>query len=112
MRRLLVCAALVLLAVSGASGQSGETPRADAPSFTRREDAAAEAARLLRSRENRERAWGAYLAGLHDLKSETPRLVELLADPALEAGGWEEARVRRASQRCRATARSSSGRMR
>ena len=100
MKKFLVCAALLWLAAARAAGQTTaaeEAPRGDLPSFVRLGDARAEARRLLESGENRERAWGAYLAGLYDLKAEVPRLVELLADPALDAGGWEEARVRRAS---------------
>jgi hypothetical protein len=97
MRRLLVCAALVWLAASGASGQSGAPPRADAPSFMRREDAAAEAARLLRSSVNRERAWGAYLAGAYGLKEHAPLVVALLEEPDVAAGGWEESHLRRAA---------------
>ncbi|HEX8188414.1 MAG TPA: hypothetical protein VF586_08685, partial [Pyrinomonadaceae bacterium] len=98
MRKLLLCVTLLLLASAHAAGQAGaaeDAPREPFPPFVRLGDAGEEARRLLRSGENRERAWGAYLAGLYDLKAEVPRLVELLADP--DAGGWEGARVRRAS---------------
>ncbi|MBV8858283.1 MAG: hypothetical protein JOZ02_15230 [Acidobacteria bacterium] len=100
MRRFLVCAALLWLAAARAAGQGGsvEESRPGAlPSFVRLGDAGAEARRLLQSGENRERAWGAYLTGLHGLESEAPRLVELLADPALAGGGWEAALVRQAA---------------
>jgi hypothetical protein len=100
MRRLLVCAALVWLAAVGAAGQEGGAPappRSDAPSFARREDASAEAARLLKSRENRERAWGAYLAGAYGLKEHAPLVVGLLEDQGVASGGWEEAHVRQAA---------------
>lgn len=105
MRRLLVCAALVLSALSappGASGQEGgeRSPRAAAPSFTSRAAASDEAARLLRSRVNSERAWGAYLAGAYGLKENAPLVVELLEDPDGAAGDWEEAQVRRAALDC------------
>ncbi len=97
MRRFLVCVALVCLAAAGASGQGGASDEATPdppPSFVRLGDAGAEARRLLQSAEKKERAWGAYLAGLHGLKAEAPRLVELLSDPALNNGDWEQALVR------------------
>jgi hypothetical protein len=100
MRKLLLCVTLLLLTSAHAAGQAGaaeDAPHNPLPPFVRLGDAGAEARRLLQSGENRERAWGAYLAGLYDLKTEVPRLVELLADPALDAGGWEETRVRQAS---------------
>jgi hypothetical protein len=101
MRKLLLCVTLLLLTQTHAAGQEAEA-RTDAtpdapPSFVRLGDVGAEARRLLESGEHRERAWGAYLAGLHGLKAEAPRLVELLADPALDTGGWEEAVVRQAA---------------
>jgi hypothetical protein len=97
MRKLLVCAALVWLAAARAAGQGGAAPHSDAPSFARLEDAGAEAARLLGSRGNRERAWGAYLAGAYGLKEHAPLLVGLLEDPGVAAGGWEESAVMRAA---------------
>ena len=100
MRKFLTCATLLWLAAARAAGQEGaaeEAPRNPLPSFVQLGDVGAEARRLLESGENRERAWGAYLAGLHGLKAETPRLVGLLADPALDGGGWEAALVRQAA---------------
>ena len=100
LRKFLVCAALLWLAAARAEGQDAaaeETTRNALPSFVLLGDAGAEARRLLQSGEHRERAWGAYLAGLHGLKAEAPRLAELLAEPALAGGGWEEALVRQAA---------------
>ncbi|HEX8284665.1 MAG TPA: hypothetical protein VF588_14970 [Pyrinomonadaceae bacterium] len=100
MRRLLTCAALVLLAAGGAGAQTGEAPRAGAPSFTRPGDVSAEAARLLGSRAGSERAWGAYLAGAYGLKEHVPLVVALLEDAQgteAAAEGWEESAVRRAA---------------
>jgi hypothetical protein len=101
MRKFLVCAALLCLAASHAFGQDGAAVDGDAkdklPSFVRLGDVRAEAARLLHSESNRERAWGAYLAGQHGLKDQAPLLVELLADPSIAGGGWEEGIVRQAA---------------
>jgi hypothetical protein len=109
LRKLLVCAALLLFAASGhASGQeSGErvsgheavqdAAKEETPPLVRLGDVRDEAARLLKSKGNRERAWGAYLAGAHGLKEQAPALVELLADPNLAGGGWEESVVRQAA---------------
>jgi HEAT repeat protein len=109
LRKLLVCATLLLFAASGhASGQengervSGHEAGQDAakeetPPLVRLGDVRDEAARLLKSQGNRERAWGAYLAGTHGLKEHAPALVELLADPNLAGGGWEESVVRQAA---------------
>jgi hypothetical protein len=100
MRKFLVCAALLWLAAARAAGQEGaaeDAARGAFPSFVRLGDVGAEARRLLQSAEKQERAWGAYLAGLHGLKASAPGLVELLADPALAAGGPEDALVRQAA---------------
>jgi hypothetical protein len=99
MRKFLVCAALVWLAASHASGQEGggDESKGGLPSFVRVGDVGGEAARLLKSKENKERAWGAYLVGLHGLKEQGPLLVELLSDPTLGSGGWEESIVRQAA---------------
>ncbi|MDQ3917525.1 MAG: hypothetical protein M3348_03535 [Acidobacteriota bacterium] len=105
MRKLLVCATLLLLAAAQAFGQesgaraSAEEAADDAkatPSFLRLGDVSEESARLLKSQGNRERAWGAYLAGANGLKGQSAALVELLADPGL-GGGWEESLVRQAA---------------
>lgn len=97
LRKLLVCAALVCVAVSRAFGQvSGESEPAT-PSFVQLGDVGAEAARLLKSYENRERAWGAYLVGVHGLKGQTPSLVSILEDENLSGGGEGEAAVRQAA---------------
>ena len=94
MRKLLACAALVLAAAAVAAGREGGA----APVPSRPEDASAEAARLLKSRGARERAWGAYLAGAHGLKEHAPLVVGLLEDPeAAAAGGEEWAAVRRSA---------------
>jgi hypothetical protein len=98
-----MCAALLWLAALHASGQEGggagggDASKDAAPSFVRVGDVGGEAARLLKSKENRERAWGARLVGTHDLKGQAPQLIELLADPALVGGGWEESIVRQAA---------------
>ena len=97
LRKLLVCAALVCVAVSRASGQVGGESKAATPSFVQLGDAGEEAARLLKSNVNRERAWGAYLVGLHELKDETPALVSILEDESLGGGGTEESAVRQAA---------------
>lgn len=100
MRKLLVCAALVWLAASPARGQEAAAPpvpRDGAPSFARRGDASAEAARLLGSRENRERAWGAYLSGAYELSEHAPLLVGLLEDTEAAADGWGASEVRQAA---------------
>ncbi|MCA1618918.1 MAG: hypothetical protein LC795_06320 [Acidobacteria bacterium] len=97
MRKLLVCAALALVAAAGAAGQEGAAPRAGAPPSALLEDAGAEAARLLRARGSRERAWGAYLAGAYGLKEHAPLVVALLEDADGAAGGWEESSVKRAA---------------
>lgn len=97
MRKLLVCAALLCVASARASGQGSEEPKSATPSFVQLGDANAEAARLLKSYENRERAWGAYLIGLYGLKEQTPALVSILEDESLSGGGLEEAIVRQAA---------------
>jgi len=97
LRRLLVCAALLCVACARASGQGGVESKPTTPSFVRLVDAAAEAARLLQSYENRERAWGAYLVGLHGLKGQAPSLVSILGDENLSGGGAEESVVRQAA---------------
>ncbi|MDQ5839097.1 MAG: hypothetical protein M3379_20145 [Acidobacteriota bacterium] len=106
MRKLLVCTTLLLLAAAQAFGQENgarasvqEAAAADAkatPSFLRPGDVSEESARLLKSQENRERAWGAYLAGANGLKEQSAALVELLSDSNL-GGGWEESLVRQAA---------------
>ncbi|HYY93776.1 MAG TPA: hypothetical protein VE713_04610 [Pyrinomonadaceae bacterium] len=105
MRNLLVCAMLLLFAAAQAFGQengaraSVQEAAADAKarsSFLRLGDVSEESARLLKSQGNRERAWGAYLAGVNGLKGQSAALVELLADPSL-GGGWEESLVRQAA---------------
>lgn len=95
MRKLLLCVTLFLLTNAHAAGQTagGTAPT----SFSPFGDADAEAARLLKSPGNRERAWGAYLAGAHALKEQTSLVVELLEDPNSIAGGWEEGVVRQAA---------------
>lgn len=97
MKKLLVCAALLCAAFARASGQGGAEPQPATPSFVQLGDARAEAARLLRSYENRERAWGAYLAGIYGLKEQAPSLVSILEDEALRGEGGEEHTVRQAA---------------
>jgi hypothetical protein len=102
MRKLLTLAALFLLAASRAFAQGDGAPldgvaKDQLPSFVRLGDVRAEAARLLHAQTNRERAWGAYLAGRNDLKDLAPALAELLADPNLAAGGWQESAVRQSA---------------
>lgn len=97
MRKLFICAALLCVAASSAQGQeSGET-KTNLPSFVRLGDVSAEAARLLKSGENVDRAWGAYLVGLHGLKEHAPLLVSLLEDESLRGGGRQETFVRQAA---------------
>ena len=89
MRKLLLPITLLLLTCAGVRAQTeGSAP----PPFD-----VAEAARLLKSQGNRERAWGAYLSGAYGLKEHEPLLVALLEDPALAAGGWEESAARQAA---------------
>jgi hypothetical protein len=97
LRKLIVCAALLCAAAAGASGQEAATKEGGLPSFVRLGDAGAEAARLLKSDDKKERAWGAYLVGLHGLKGQTPALVLILQDESLASGGPEEAPVRQAA---------------
>jgi hypothetical protein len=100
LRKLLVCAALLCVAVSRASGQETEASKATTPSlpsFVRLGDVSAEAARLLKSDDNRERAWGAYLSGIHGLKEHAPLLVSMLEDERLNSGYRQEAFVRQAA---------------
>lgn len=97
LRRLLVCAALLCVASARASGQEVVESDRPTPSFVRLGDVAAESARLLNSNENRERAWGAYLVGLHALTGQTASLVSILADESLNGGGPGEAVVRQAA---------------
>lgn len=96
-RRLIACAALACAAAACALGQGAETKEGAVPPFVRLGDPGAEAARLLKSKENRERAWGAYLAGLCGLKGEAPSLVSILEDETLSAGGPEESAVLQAA---------------
>lgn len=99
MKKFLVCAALVWLAALRAAGQAAGAPAGGAPPlpFVLGVDAGAEVSRLLKSQGNRERAWGAYLAGAHGLKEHAPLVVGLLEDPSVAAGGWEESLVRQAA---------------
>src|SRR4051812_34165149 len=96
LRKLLVCAALVCVAAVSAFGQGSVESDPATPSFVRLGDAGAEAARLLKSGDNRERAWGAYFVGLHALKDQTPSLVSILQDESL-GGGPAESVVRQAA---------------
>jgi hypothetical protein len=52
---------------------------------------------LLKSDENRERAWGAYLVSLHGLKEHAPLLVSILEDEKLNGGDWQAAFLRHAA---------------
>ena len=89
MRKLLLSVTLLLLTCAHVHGQAeGSAP----PPFGE-----AEAARLLKSQGNRERAWGAYLVGSQGSKEHAPLLVALLEDPALAAGGWEGSAVLQAA---------------
>jgi len=97
LRKLIVCAALLCVAVSIARGQETGESKTTLPSFVRLGDVSAEAARLLKSDDNKERAWGAYLAGLHGLKEHTPLLVSTLEDESLRSGSLHEAVVRQAA---------------
>jgi hypothetical protein len=86
LRKLIVCAALACAAFARALGQEAEEPKAATPSFVRLGDAGAEAARLLKSTDDKERAWGAYLVGLHGLNEQARSLVSILEDESLEGG--------------------------
>ena len=97
MRKLLVCAALLCVAFVRAPGQGGGESKSAMPSFVQLGDVDAEAARLLKSYENKERAWGAYLAGIYGLRGQADSLVSILEDEALSGGGSEEAVVRQAA---------------
>ncbi|HEV7893683.1 MAG TPA: hypothetical protein VGP08_23915 [Pyrinomonadaceae bacterium] len=97
LRKLLVCAALVCVAAVSAFGQGSVESDPATPSFVRLGDAGAEAARLLKSGDNRERAWGAYFVGLHALKDQAPSLVSILQDESLGGGGPAESVVRQAA---------------
>jgi hypothetical protein len=100
LRKLLVCAALLCVAFARASAQDGGESKVTTPSmpsFVRLGDVSAEAARLLKSDESKERAWGAYLSGLHGLKEHAPLLVSMLEDERPNSGYWQEAFVRHAA---------------
>jgi hypothetical protein len=97
LRKLFVCAALLCVAFARASGQEITESKSPTPRFVRLGDAASESARLLKSYENRERAWGAYLAGLHGLREQTPSLVSMLEDEKLNDAYWEDSFVRQAA---------------
>jgi hypothetical protein len=97
LKKLIVCAALLCVAFARAQGQGSGGPEFVTPPFVRLGDAGAEAARLLKSYENRERAWGAYLVGLHGWEGQTPSLVSILEDENLNGGGEEAAAVRQAA---------------
>lgn len=91
--RVTLLVTLLLLACAPAAGQAeGGTPPPNPLPFGE-----AEAARLLKSQGNRERAWGAYLAGAHGLKGQAPLVAGLLEDPNVVSGGWEEGVVRQAA---------------
>ncbi|HWS89165.1 MAG TPA: hypothetical protein VN282_19490 [Pyrinomonadaceae bacterium] len=90
MRKLLLSFTLLLMTCAHADGQT----EGSAPPSPFGE---AEAGRLLRSQVNRERAWGAYLAGAYGAKEHAPLLVGLLEAPGLAAGGWEETAVLQAA---------------
>jgi hypothetical protein len=99
LRKLLACVALVWLAASPVFCQETEPGSGDvnkeAP-FGRAVELRGEVERLLKSQSNRERAWGAYLAGRHALKEQVAALLEIVADPSL-GEGWEEGIVRQAA---------------
>ena len=97
LRKLLVCAALACAAFARAFGQGAGESKPSTPSFVQLGDAGAEAARLLNSFDNKERAWGAYLVGLHGLKGKTRALVSILEDESLNGGGLEASAVRQAA---------------
>jgi hypothetical protein len=95
MRKLLLCVTLLLLTNAHAAGQTSAGTTLSP--FTSVSNTGNEAARLLKSQGNRERAWGAFLAGAHGLKGQTSLVVELLEDVNVVAGGGEEALVRQAA---------------
>lgn len=97
MRKLLVCAALLCVAFARTFGQESVETKPKLPSFVHLGDAGAEAARLLKSSELKERAWGAYLVGLYGLKEQTPSLISILEDQSLDGGGPVEAVLRQAA---------------
>jgi hypothetical protein len=92
MRKLLLSVTLLLLTNAPAAAQGSAAADADG----RLDVVRGEAARLLESQANGDRAWGAYLAGHGGLKDLEPALVRTLSDPAL-ADGPEEKIVRRAA---------------
>lgn len=100
MRRLLLCAILLWMAAAPALGQEtvveGNVAKTKTPSLVRLDDLKNDAARLLKSKATRERTWGAYLVGQHDLKELTPALIETLNDASL-GDGWDESIVRQAA---------------
>lgn len=96
----LSCAALILFAFGPAFGQRDDLesiarPSAS-PTLVRAAGLEAEAARLLKSDVNAERAWGAHLVGLHAMREQSAALVQVIEDPSL-GGGWEESLVRQAA---------------
>ncbi len=100
--KIILYALLFLLLTAPAFAQESDTANiADkdkSSSYGRDAALSGEAARLLKSETNRERAWGAYLVGRHDLKEHTACLVELLGDPTFaNSSSWGERVVRQAA---------------
>ena len=98
--KTLLCWLLLLSACASVCAQEGEAEKVDpsmgAPAVARTYEMRAEAARLISSGVNSERAWGAYLVGLYGLKDQTAALVGVLTDTSLGAG-YEENLVRQAA---------------
>lgn len=96
MRKLLLCVTLLLLTNVHVFGQEAEAGAVAPASYGRLDGLRSEAAQLLESQGNRERAWGAYLAGRNGLNDLTPALIRTLSDPMLGYGS-EERIVRQAA---------------
>ena len=96
MRKPLLCVTLLLLMSAHVFGQEAGAGAGAPASYGRLDGLRSEAAQLLESQGNRERAWGAYLAGRDGLRESEPALVATLSDPALAFGG-EETLVRQAA---------------
>lgn len=98
--KTLLCSVLLMSACVPVFAQDGEAEKVDpsmgAAAVARTYEMRAEAARLLGSGANSERAWGAYLAGLYGVKGLTPSVVAVLTDASLGAG-YEETLVRQAA---------------
>lgn len=94
MRAILLGVLVLLASAAPCAGQVAEDSQRATP-LARSLDVSEEAARLLNSEVSSERAWGAYLAGLHGLREQAEALRAVLERES--SGGWEDSLVQRAA---------------